>query len=257
MMFKLLKYFSTLLILSMVLAACGTSTEENPASGTTNEQVNESEEQPTETEDQINDETKDSEEKTNEESDAIEENTDSAIEEKSETPDNVNNNDVKSENNTEETTPASEIQISYSINGETVEEKASWTKSDNQAFGLYVLPGYELTAEEPGNDMLYFKENDLHWMRIQLLPGDSDWESLKENTMVQLEASLNTDVETVSPPTDFPKDTTVLQTKNDSDVVTAYLIKDQNGIIKLTISTQNQENYLDAFVQMAKHLKIQ
>ena len=30
-----------------------------------------------------------------------------------------------------------------------MEETAHWIKSDNQAFGLYVLPTYELTAEEP------------------------------------------------------------------------------------------------------------
>ena len=55
----------------------------------------------------------------------------------------------------EETSPATEIKISYSYNGESEEETAIWTKSDNQAFGLYILPTYELTAEEPNKDILY------------------------------------------------------------------------------------------------------
>ena len=93
-------------------------------------------------------------------------------------------------------------------------------------------------------------------MRIQLLPGDSSIESLKENTIVQLEASLNSDVETLSPPADFSKDTTVMQTKNDKDLVTALLIKDHDHIIKLLIFTKNQENHLDTFIQMAKHIKV-
>ena len=52
----------------------------------------------------------------------------------------------------EETSPATEIKITYSYNGESKQENAIWTKSDNQAFGLYILPTYELSAEEPNKD---------------------------------------------------------------------------------------------------------
>ena len=39
-------------------------------------------------------------------------------------------------------------------------------------------------------------------------------------------------------------------------IVTAYLIEQEDNLIKLTISTNEQENHQDAFVQMAKSLKI-
>ena len=55
----------------------------------------------------------------------------------------------------EETSPATEIKITYSYNGESKKKLPIWTKSDNQTFGLYVLPTYELSAEEPNKDILY------------------------------------------------------------------------------------------------------
>ncbi|WP_338469991.1 hypothetical protein R4Z10_14395 [Niallia sp. XMNu-256] len=190
-MFKQLKYFSMLFMVSIMLVACGTSNETN-----------------------------------------------------------------STDPNNEEKSPATEIQISYHLNEQSVVDTASWIKSDNQNFGLYVLPAYELSAEEPNNDVVYFKENDLHMMRIQIVTSNSDWESLKKNTIEQLEASLNEEVETVSTPADFSKNTTVLQTKNDRELITAYLIPKNDHMIKLTIFTQIQDNHLDAFVQMAKHLKV-
>ncbi len=250
-MLKRMKYFSTLFILSVILVACGT-TNETTSADSTNEQTEEVEKQ-------TMDETTESE---NPEKPNVENEEKTNVENEEETQPQTENekavpeNDTPNQTDNEEKSPATEIQISYSINGESVVETAPWVKSDNQAFGLYVLPGYELTAEEPNNDLVYFKENDLHMMRIQILPGNSDLESLKENTIAQLEAALNEEVETVSPPADFPKNTTVLQTKNEHELVTAYLIQENDHIIKATIFTQNQDNHYDAFVQMAKNIKV-
>ena len=93
-------------------------------------------------------------------------------------------------------------------------------------------------------------------MRIEILPGDSDQNSLKENTLAQLQA-VNEDVQTLSPETDeFFQNATILQAKKDSEIVTAYLIEQGDKIIKLTIFTNEQENHQDAFLQMAKNLKV-
>ncbi len=64
-MVKFLKYFTVLFILSIVLVACGTSSETNSANGSTKE-----------TEEQLNEEADQIEGKTNEENNKIEENTD-------------------------------------------------------------------------------------------------------------------------------------------------------------------------------------
>ena len=92
-------------------------------------------------------------------------------------------------------------------------------------------------------------------MRIEILPGDSDQDSLKENTLAQLQA-VNEDVQTLSPEADDIQNATIMQAKKDNEIVTAYLIEQEDKIIKLTIFTNEQENHQDAFVQMAKSLKI-
>ena len=167
--------------------------------------------------------------------------------------DTTNENEI--EQTVEETSPATEIKISYSYNGESKQENAIWTKSDNQTFGLYILPTYELSAEEPNKDILYYKEDDHHFMRIEVLPGDSDQNSLKETTLAQLQA-VNEDVQTLSPEANDIQNATIMQAKKDNEIVTAYLIEQEDKFIKLTIFTNEQENHQDAFVQMAKNLKI-
>ena len=71
-------------------------------------------------------------------------------------------------------TRTAEQPISYTLNGETKKETAQLTKSDNQNFSLYVLPNFELTAEEPYKDLLFLSEDDTNSMRIEILPADTD-----------------------------------------------------------------------------------
>ena len=238
-MTRFMKYLLTIGFLSILLVACGTNTDTtNSVKDTTNE--NEIEQAVEETEQEQKQE----------------------IEKENEEPQQENENNPEEEpkeqeekESVEETSPATEIKISYSYNGESKQENAIWTKSDNQAFGLYILPTYELSAEEPNRDVLYYKEDDHHFMRIEVLPGDSDQNSLKENTLAQLQA-VNEDVQTLSPEANDIQNATIMQAKKDNEIVTAYLIEQEDKFIKLTIFTNEQENHQDAFVQMAKNLKI-
>lgn len=236
-MTRFMKYLMTIGFLSILLVACGTNTD------STNSE---------------NDSTKDNKiEQTVEETETEQE---LEIEKENEVPqqevEKEPEEEPKEKESIEEQSPATEVKISYSFNGESKQENASWKKSDNQAFGLYILPTYELSAEEPNKDVLYYKEDDLHFMRIEILPGDSDQNSLKENTLAQLQA-VNEDVQTLSPDSDeFFQNATIMQTKKDKDIVRAYLIQQDDKIIKLTIFTNDQENHQDAFIQMAKELKV-
>lgn len=155
-------------------------------------------------------------------------------------------------------TQAAEQTISYTLNEESKSETAKLTKSDNQKFSLYVLPNFELTAEEPYKDLLFLSENDAISMRIEILPADTDLESLKTNTLTQLQA-VNETVQTLNPPNDeFLQNATILESSNNSgEVVTAYLIDQKDAIIKLTLFTKNQSDYRDALIQMAKTIKIE
>jgi hypothetical protein len=242
-MTRFMKYLLTIGFLSILLVACGTNTDTtNSVKDTTNK--NGIEQAVEETEQETEQEQEQEIEKENEE-------PQKEIENKPE----EEPKEQEVEESVEETSPATEVKISYSYNGESKQESAIWTKSDNQAFGLYILPTYELSAEEPNRDVLYYKEDDHHFMRIEVLPGDSDQDSLKENTLAQLQA-VNEDVQTLSPEADDIQNATIMQAKKDNEIVTAYLVEQEDKIIKLTIFTNEQENHQDAFVQMAKSLKI-
>jgi len=155
-------------------------------------------------------------------------------------------------------TRTAEQAIEYSLNGETKNESAQLVKSDNQNFSLYILPNFELTAEEPYKDLLFLSEDDSNSMRIEILPADTDRDSLKANTLLQLQV-VNETVQTLDPPNDaFLQNATIMEASNNNgEVVTAYLIDQKESIIKLTLFTKDQPDYRDAFIQMAKTMIIE
>ena len=120
------------------------------------------------------------------------------------------------------------------------------------------MPNFELTAEEPYKDLLFLSENDAISMRIEILPADTDLESLKTNTLTQLQV-VNETVQTLNPPNDaFLQNATIMESSNNNgEVVTAYLIDQKDAVIKLTLFTTDQSDYRDAFIQMAKTIKIE
>ena len=140
-MTRFMKYLLTIGFLSILLVACGTNTDTtNSVKDTTNK--NEIEQTVEETEQETEQETETEQEQ--------------EIEKENEEPQQENENNPEEEpkeqeekESVEETSPATEVKISYSYNGNSKQETAIWTKSDNQAFGLYILPTYELSAEEP------------------------------------------------------------------------------------------------------------
>ncbi len=147
---------------------------------------------------------------------------------------------------------AEEQSIQYNLNGESKEETASLQKSDNQQFSMYVLPGFELTAEEPNKDIVMLSENGHIFMRIELLPANADWNAIEENTKSQLEA-INPDITMLDlPNNDFYKDAIAMKTSSKQDIVTAYLIKNSEQPLKLTIFFEDDADYNDAFLKMAE-----
>ncbi|WP_026583108.1 hypothetical protein [Bacillus sp. J33] len=145
-----------------------------------------------------------------------------------------------------------EQNLSYSVNGETKEDTAFLKHSDNQSYSMYVLPGYELTAEEPNKDVLYFTENDQVFMRIELLPDDADWKMAEENTKAQLSA-VSEDVQSGEAPADeFYKDATVWKAEQNGEKVSSYLIKKDDLSLKLTLFNKEDADHEEAFLQMAK-----
>lgn len=168
-----------------------------------------------------------------------------------------NEQTVEEEKNEDGIVRATEQNIVYKLNSETKEETAFLKNSENQPYSMYVLPEFELTAEEPGKDVLFLGSNAQTFMRIELLPADIDWKVLEESTKAQLE-SINEDVQTLEAPSDeFFKDSIVMEASNDNDIVTAYIIKNEKQPLKLMIFSQKDLDYKDPFIQMGKTIVIE
>ncbi|MBG9545961.1 hypothetical protein ACOSZF_07985 [Cytobacillus firmus] len=145
-----------------------------------------------------------------------------------------------------------EQNMTYSVEGEMKEDTAFLKHSDNQNYSMYVLPAYELTAEEPNKDVLYLTENDQVFMRIELLPDDADWDMLEENTKAQLGAVSENVQTSKAPSDDFYKDASVMSAEGNGEKVSAYLVKNDNLSLKLTLFNKEDADHEDAFLQMAK-----
>ncbi|WNS76972.1 hypothetical protein RRV45_08310 [Bacillus sp. DTU_2020_1000418_1_SI_GHA_SEK_038] len=146
-----------------------------------------------------------------------------------------------------------EQNLQYTLNDEAKEETAFLKSSDNQPYSMYVLPEFELTAEEPNKDVIYLTENDHIFMRIELLPEDVQWDMMEENTKAQLQAVDET-IHPIEVPSgdEFFKDSIAMEASNGDDVVTSYLIKNSDQPIKLSLFTKKNLDYKDAFLQMGK-----
>lgn len=221
---KFLKIFSFITILVMLLSACGTT--ENPSEsedGSDSGQVNQEEEQTAEN-------------GSSEEPDEIEEANDKGSSDSSE----------------DDTVRILEQNIEYSVNGETQEKTAFLKTSDNQNYSMFVLPDYELTAEEPNKDIVFLSEDDEISMRIELLPDDADWDSAINTAKSQL-AVVNNEVKTIELPDDeFFTNGTAFEASSDTDVVKAYLIKNDELSLKLTLFLKSTEDHTDPFLKMAQ-----
>ena len=152
----------------------------------------------------------------------------------------------------EETAGSDEMskEMSYSINGETKTETATFTKSDELAYGLYVLPAFELTSEEPGKDKLSLAENDAVSMRIELLDSP-DWNTIENNVPLELEY-FESDITNPDDDNLQIDSAKIYEASNAEERVTIYLIQSEEMPLKLTMFTPVGQDYREAFVQMAK-----
>lgn len=159
-----------------------------------------------------------------------------------------------------ETSPGSieeikEKKISYTINGETKEGTAVLTESDNLNISLYVLPEYTFTPEEPNKDQIYLTSDGEIFMRIERISGDADWNLIENMTKEEL-ALLNEDVQSEKVPNDpFFKSAAAFSASDGSTVKKAYLIKNEELPLKLTLFLKEGNDHSDPFLKMAATIK--
>lgn len=146
--------------------------------------------------------------------------------------------------------------LTYKLQDEQKETEAALTASDNQEYSMYVLPEYELTGEEPYKDVLFLKEDDSNFMRIEMLPAEISMDDAVETIKEQLK-TVNPEVEEVTDVAghDWLKESKVFVSKKDGEQVNGYLIPKENWTLKLTIFQKEDRTYEEAFLKMAETIE--
>ena len=145
-----------------------------------------------------------------------------------------------------------EQNLTYTVNNEQQVGTAFLKYDDTQSYSMYVLPEYELSAEEPNKDVILFTADDSIFMRIELLPSEVDWTTIKGTTKSQL-ATVNNEVRNIEPPNEeFFANATAMEATQNGDIVTVYLINTPNLKLKLTMFTKTDADHRNAFTEMAK-----
>ncbi|MBW8348735.1 hypothetical protein K0H71_04615 [Bacillus sp. IITD106] len=148
-----------------------------------------------------------------------------------------------------------EMNITYEVNKEKKEDTAFLQSSDNQGYSLYILPEFELTAEEPNKDILYLKDNDRHFMRIEILPPETNMDDAVATIKEQLTAVNSEVTQLEAKNAQWLENAQIYQAEKDDDIVTAYLLKKDDLLLKLTVFTTKEQNYLDPFLKMAETIE--
>lgn len=231
--------FSGIAITTLLLTGCSTandntakenpSTNQNGAAQTEEPKTNETENNAAQTEEPKNTEATEATE-TSDAADATEATTQEQASEK-----------------------ANEKTLTYKFNSETKTGTAVLKTSDNQPYSIYVLPEFELNAEEPGKDVLLLTENDSIFMRIELLPDNVDWAATEENVKTQLGAVS----ETITDPGLAIENGVAYEATTNNEVVTGVLLKDEKAPVRLTMFTTKDADYRQAFLEMAKTIQKQ
>lgn len=227
-MFKKPYLISMLLIAMLVLAACGSTPNDNDGASEGNNNGTSDTEVDANTE---NDDVEDSDEEANDESSTPEDDA-----QNDETNDEQENNDA-----------------------ENTDEKPDLTavESDEQDYSISIFPEYTLTSEEPGRDSLYLTEDGSIFMRIETTPMDQEtYDFFKENTVDLLQAT-NVNGEEPTELTSLPQGEEITNavgyTTNTAEGVTSGIVFTKNDLlVRLTIFDVADGNHFDQFIQMGK-----
>ena len=220
---KSLSMISSALLLSAMLAACNTDTDQ-PTTTSANET--------TETDNTTVEETT-----TNEQTDEHAEQT--------------------SFDNDNTSASAEETTLTYTSNGQEITEKAVTSTSDELGYSISHLENYTLESEEPGIDHLFYNDDNTLSMQIKVASTDEttfeDTHASTKETIAAIASEGNykeLDLANVKESASDIKTMIGYETVIDSDKITIVTFEKGSKIITLTIYDTEEANLTDAFLHM-------
>ncbi|RAZ79447.1 hypothetical protein [Planococcus halotolerans] len=137
----------------------------------------------------------------------------------------------------------------------SVATEGTLTVSESQSYEFYLLPGYELTAEEPNKDVIFSSENDELFMRVETFkPEEADFAFANDSIQQTLKAA-NEGAELTELPAfeeaEF-KSSAVYEIPTENGKVTGAVFEKEGLIVKLTIFDLTDAGVTEEFLNMGK-----
>ena len=158
----------------------------------------------------------------------------------------------------EETTDGSE-EGSEEEAEDTSEALGERVASDNQPFSLELMEGYDLTAEEPNRDVVFFKENDGLFMRIETFAKEgTDRAQLVQVLKDTVQASdAAATVMEISSPAKLPNQDMAQGYEMDIEngKVSGYVFETDAHFVRATIYDSNDTPKTGEFLMMLETLE--
>jgi hypothetical protein len=149
-------------------------------------------------------------------------------------------------------TPKTKV-ITYTIEGMKQSEKANLFVS-SQGYGIYVLQGFQASAEEPGKDIVMFRHNSNNYMRIEKLPAKVNMTGVRTNVIASLKAAGK--VSSVNPKSFsdvfFRNALFAYHASGKKVDQTAIVMKIQGDFYRIVISTQKETESISPYFAMIK-----
>jgi hypothetical protein len=223
---KSLSIISSALLLSAMLAACNTDTEQ-PTNTSANE-TTEAESTKTETAT----------------TEATEETVNEQTAEQGEQPSG-------------DTTSSEKTELTYTSKGEAVTEKTITSTSDELGYSISHLESYTLESEEPGVDHLFSNADDALSMQIKVASTEEttfdDMSASTKETITAIASEGNyeeVDLTNVKAATPSINNVIGYETVLDSEKITIVTFEKGAKIITLTIYDTEEADLTDAFLNM-------
>ncbi|WP_155592086.1 hypothetical protein [Lysinibacillus cavernae] len=161
---------------------------------------------------------------------------------------------ASNDTNTEDASKQPQQDVKYVQKGEDKTEKATESESVDQSYKLQQLPGFTLTQEEPGRDMLVSNNDDEVFMRIETIESS---QSSFDEVKTTMQDYMNAVGETVALTTDelaAIKDAQNIEgyvVDFDTEKVIGVVFEKDGLITKLTIHDNDEQDLTDAMLNMA------
>lgn len=148
--------------------------------------------------------------------------------------------------------------ITYTSNGKQETVETTPVNSDQQNYSIQVIPGFTLTAEEPGKDLLFYEEDDTISMRIEThSKSESTFDTLVTNTKEMMSA-----IQEDYKPLDLSQyknneivNSAAFVAELENEKVVGIVFEKENLLIRLTIFDNNTKDLTDAMIRMGLTIK--